>query len=55
MDDRLLTQIERKRMELITAGLSKGFTDALTVKLSTELDHLLNQLTKNSELASYQH
>jgi hypothetical protein len=42
-------QIESKRLELISAGISKGFTDAMTVELSKELDQLLNLLWLTKE------
>lgn len=44
MEALLNEEIELKRIELITSGVTKGLTDASTVKLSKELDLLLNQL-----------
>ncbi|WP_258000399.1 aspartyl-phosphate phosphatase Spo0E family protein [Bacillus sp. Marseille-P3661] len=41
--DHLLLTIERSRKELIQFGLEKGFSDQNTIKLSQELDKLINQ------------
>ncbi|HSH25952.1 MAG TPA: aspartyl-phosphate phosphatase Spo0E family protein [Massilibacterium sp.] len=39
-------EIERKREELIEAGLSLGLDNQLTIKYSQELDFLINQYQK---------
>lgn len=39
---RLSAQIEQKRKEMIKIGLSKGLSDEQTIKISQELDELLN-------------
>ncbi len=47
----ILHQIERKRLEMIQAALHKGLTNEDTVRLSEELDALLNlhQQTNHSK------
>ncbi|MFJ6414533.1 aspartyl-phosphate phosphatase Spo0E family protein [Terribacillus saccharophilus] len=40
----LLRAIEDKRLEMIEHGLEHGLTDDNTVRLSQELDQLLNKL-----------
>ncbi|MFD1737263.1 Spo0E family sporulation regulatory protein-aspartic acid phosphatase [Bacillus salitolerans] len=42
--DKLLEEIERQRYEMTKHGMSKGLDDKETVKISQELDKLLNQL-----------
>ncbi|WP_240620234.1 aspartyl-phosphate phosphatase Spo0E family protein [Peribacillus acanthi] len=46
----LSNQIELKRLEMISAGIKKGFTDATTVLLSEELDQLLNQFNQEKHI-----
>ncbi|MCM3603153.1 aspartyl-phosphate phosphatase Spo0E family protein [Robertmurraya korlensis] len=42
----LLKSIEQKRKELISVASSRGFLDDKTIKLSQELDVLINKLQK---------
>jgi stage 0 sporulation regulatory protein len=41
--EQLTNQIEYKRAELIEVAAEKGLNSPLTIKLSQELDRLLNQ------------
>ncbi|PTY92345.1 aspartyl-phosphate phosphatase Spo0E family protein [Heyndrickxia sporothermodurans] len=40
---KLSVDIEKKRMEMINVGMSKGFTNEETIKISQELDDLINR------------
>lgn len=44
--EELLTTIERKRNELIQTGIDHGLNSPIALKLSQELDELLNSLEK---------
>lgn len=46
MSSDLISEIEKKRIEMIQIGLAKGFTNEETVKLSQEVDDLINQSFK---------
>jgi hypothetical protein len=41
-NDDLIKQIEILRQKMILVGMSKGFTNLETIKISQELDALLN-------------
>ncbi|THE11520.1 aspartyl-phosphate phosphatase Spo0E family protein [Bacillus timonensis] len=41
--EQLLLKIEQKRTELVEIVLKHGFTATTTIKVSQDLDHLLNQ------------
>ncbi|MCL7749201.1 aspartyl-phosphate phosphatase Spo0E family protein [Halalkalibacter alkaliphilus] len=41
-NEKLEMAIEKKRIELIRIGMTKGLTNSVTVKCSQELDELLN-------------
>ncbi|MDZ5472190.1 aspartyl-phosphate phosphatase Spo0E family protein [Bacillus sp. 31A1R] len=41
-------EIEQKRLEMISVGLTKGFTDRMTVEISQELDRLLNKISHSA-------
>ncbi|MDR4886393.1 aspartyl-phosphate phosphatase Spo0E family protein [Fredinandcohnia sp. QZ13] len=41
--EQLLLKIEQKRTELVEIVLKHGFTATVTIKVSQDLDHLLNQ------------
>ncbi|UOE93779.1 aspartyl-phosphate phosphatase Spo0E family protein [Alkalihalobacillus sp. LMS39] len=43
-EENLLIIIEEKRKEMIICGMELGFTHPKTLKVSTELDRLLNEL-----------
>lgn len=46
----LSLEIELKRNEMIQNGLTNGFTDKETIKLSQELDELLNLSIQDREI-----
>jgi hypothetical protein len=46
--ERLINQIENKRAELIELVAEEGLNSPLTIKLSQELDRLLNQYNLKS-------
>ncbi|MGG3662957.1 aspartyl-phosphate phosphatase Spo0E family protein [Bacillus gobiensis] len=48
---KLVLDIEQKRNELINVGMVKGFTDKQTIKLSEELDQLINLSMKIPDLS----
>lgn len=48
-NDILIEKIEETRETMILAGLKLGFTHQDTVRLSTQLDHLLNELHKRGD------
>ncbi|MFD1708854.1 Spo0E family sporulation regulatory protein-aspartic acid phosphatase [Siminovitchia sediminis] len=41
--EKLLAQIEKQRKEMVELGLARSFADERVVKLSDQLDQLLNQ------------
>ncbi|WP_035179051.1 aspartyl-phosphate phosphatase Spo0E family protein [Alkalihalobacterium bogoriense] len=47
MDNKLLVAIEEKRTELIEIGLRHGLDSSLALKLSQELDKLLNRYNES--------
>ncbi|WP_163099010.1 aspartyl-phosphate phosphatase Spo0E family protein [Peribacillus alkalitolerans] len=49
----LSNQIELKRLEMISAGIRKGFTDTTTVLLSEELDKLINQFNEEKHIPDW--
>jgi hypothetical protein len=42
----LITQIEKKRAELIQVALTNGLTSSVAIRYSQELDHLLNEYNR---------
>ncbi|MGG3641442.1 aspartyl-phosphate phosphatase Spo0E family protein [Bacillus gobiensis] len=48
---KLVLDIEQKRNEMINVGMIKGFTDKQTIKLSEELDQLINLSMKIPDLS----
>ena len=46
MENRLLKEIERLRIELNKFGLKENLTDQEVIELSQQLDELLNQYQK---------
>ncbi|UOE92747.1 aspartyl-phosphate phosphatase Spo0E family protein [Alkalihalobacillus sp. LMS39] len=47
MENKLLAAIEEKRTELIEIGLRHGLDSSLALKLSQELDKLLNRYNES--------
>jgi hypothetical protein len=45
----LIYELEKKREEMVESGMSLGFTHPETVKLSQELDELLNKFGRVQE------
>ena len=39
----LVTEIEKKRAELIQVAITNGLTSSVAIRYSQELDHLLNE------------
>lgn len=51
MVKKLFEEIDEKRKEMIKSGIDRGLSDEKTLKLSQELDKLINQsMQKNNEL-----
>lgn len=46
--EELLSLIESKRKEMVTTATKTGFLSNQTIKMSVELDLLLNQVQKSS-------
>ncbi|MEO4054303.1 aspartyl-phosphate phosphatase Spo0E family protein [Solibacillus sp. CAU 1738] len=49
MDKGFLKQLERTREMMIQSGLKKGLLNAETIRLSKELDHLMNKYAKEAQ------
>jgi fructose-bisphosphate aldolase class 1 len=44
--DKLLQEIEKQRKEMTLIGIEKGLNDLNTLRISQELDELLNRLNR---------
>lgn len=49
VDKGFLKQLERTRERMIQSGLKKGLLNAETIRLSKELDHLMNIYAKETQ------
>jgi hypothetical protein len=42
----IMAELEKKRAEMVEVGMSKGFTDPETVRISQEVDELHNEVMR---------